>query len=302
MPRVAFVAPTRIPCISKLMSSPTRKIVRRTTTTQSHYEAHSTDSYEGAFFYEPGAYTEYLQQLVRERLGIKVHSGKPLRLLDVGGGTGNFTHMIVRDTKTTAIVVDPFLAQHDSLVKDQSQLGFVTSSAEIFMEMPTQENKWWRTGYHKVLLKEVVHHFTEGDRVPIFRGIRHGFSSATDISSNTPAILLITRPQRDIDYPLWDAAREVWAENQPSVEQLAREMREAGFHDIRYTTESYPCTIPLSKWQEMVRNRFWSTFSNFTDEQLDDACKSIEKDGNNRLDDQGLLHFEDRLIFISADH
>jgi hypothetical protein len=48
----------------------------------------------------------------------------------------------------------------------------------------------------------------------------------------------------------------------------------------------------------MVRNRFWSTFSNFTDEELEAGCATIAEEA--RVDGDGRVHFEERLVFISA--
>ena len=54
-------------------------------TTKSHYEG-LTESYENGFFYESATpYTEHLCQAVQKVL--KPHG----TLLDIGGGTGNFT-------------------------------------------------------------------------------------------------------------------------------------------------------------------------------------------------------------------
>ena len=48
----------------------------------------------------------------------------------------------------------------------------------------------------------------------------------------------------------------------------------------------------------MVKQRCWSTFSEFSDDQLERACEVIAKDCV--VDVDGVLHFEDRLVFISA--
>jgi len=51
----------------------------------------------------------------------------------------------------------------------------------------------------------------------------------------------------------------------------------------------------------MVKSKFWSTFSNFSDEELNAACDTIAKEYEDRVDSDGILHFEDRLVFISAE-
>jgi hypothetical protein len=278
----------------------------RTTTTQSHYKSHTADSYESAFFYEPGPYNDNLCQLCRQGLQITNTDSTSIRvLLDIGGGTGSFTRLLIQDTPHRAIVVDPFLPPKAEVnVNDVVQ--FVAASAESFMDSNSDtiteddEKDFWKRGYHQVLLKEVVHHFPASQRVAIFRGLYQGLETATAASDYNTALLIVTRPQLDIDYPLWDAARAVWAQHQPSQSELMSELAAAGFVNPLPTIESYPCSIPLERWQAMVRRRFWSTFANFTDAELEEACQAMTETERHRIYSDGNLHFEDRLLFITA--
>lgn len=272
-------------------------------TTSSHYEAHSPESYEEAYFYEAGTYQQYLIDLVGQRLQLSDSSTQEERhILDIGGGTGNFAQALLEGApqNTRITVVDPFLDPTKSTTDDEAttNLAFVKAPAEDFLKAPSNDEKdtWRRQGFHQVLLKEVVHHLEDKDRVGIFQGMYQELIP----TPSAPSVLIITRPQTEIDYPLWDAAREVWKKNQPSVDEFSKELLEAGFCDIQHTLEPYPCQIALSRWQSMVKNRFWSTFSNFSDEELREACAQMEVDYQDRVDDQGILHFEDRLVFLSA--
>jgi hypothetical protein len=268
--------------------------------TQTHYESHTADSYESAFFYEPGDYMDYLCRLVQERLHLLNTTAVAQRrvLLDVGGGTGNFTRMIIDDSpNTSAIVVDPYLEKSADVSSDsKDHVTFIPASAEVFKEDPGSEATW-RKHYHQVLMKEVVHHFSDADRVPIFRGLWRGLVPTTE--TGPPSLLIITRPQRDIDYPLWEEARKVWAQHQPSLEQFVDELQQAGFTNVQNSLEAYPCEIRLERWHQMVKARFWSTFANFSDQELEAACKTIDEAEKERICD-GILHFEDRLLFITA--
>ena len=268
-------------------------------TTKSHYEAHSASSYEDAFFYEPGEYQDYLVRKVRQRLGLNADASPKRRLLDIGGGTGNFTRQLVNGLDNVeAVVVDPFL-EASSLSSNNQQVRFVSAGAECFIAPSTE---WWRSNYHQVLLKEVIHHLDEKDRVKIYQGMRQELQSAGDNNGDEQSVslLIITRPQYGHDYPLWDQARQVWAENQPSLEQLKGELQKAGFRHVQHTVESYPCSTPLQRWFDMIQSRFWSTFTNFTDKELEEACERIKRDEKDRVDDKGDIHFEDRLVFITA--
>lgn len=291
----------------KATSAAVASFERRTMATASHYGAHSADSYEKAYFYEAGAYMQHLVDLVSNRLQLEQEL-EQRRILDIGGGTGNFAQALVNNTcnTTEAIVVDPFLDPTSS-IDPNDRVKFVKEPAEAFLEPPrdNNDNDWWRKEYHQVLLKEIVHHLKEEDRVGIFRGMYQGLvplpkKDDDAAAAPPPSLLIITRPQIDIDYPLWDAARTVWRENQPSAFDFQRELKRAGFTDISATLEAYPCQISLERWQSMVRQRFWSTFSNFSDDELNDACQQIVQDYKDRTTEDGILHFEDRLVFISA--
>jgi SAM-dependent methyltransferase len=270
---------------------------RRAMTTQAHYEAHSATSYESAYFYSPGAYTDYLAKLVVNRLGLQTNSRG--RILDIGGGTGNFTKMIVADSPhVEAIVVDPFLEGTEISTDDSPSVKFVHAPAEeLAATVKTDAMLWWRQDYQQVLMKEVIHHLTPQDRVAVFTGIYDDVPSG---NNDNPTILIITRPQLEIDYPLWKEARQVWAKNQPSQAELESELKQAGFTTVSSTIEPYPCEIEFERWMSMVKGRFWSTFSNFTDEELEEACDLMRVDEAERINDKGIIHFEDRLVFISA--
>lgn len=160
---------------------------------------------------------------------------------------------------------------------------------------------WWKTGYNHVLLKEVVHHFDSKERVGIFTGLRDGLIS-DDLNENGKeedvSLLIVTRPQIDIDYPMWPAAKDVWAANQPSAEDIEADLHKAGFQDIGRTIKSFPCEIELEAWLRMVGNRFWSTFSHFSDEKIEKGCDHITNEAN--PDGKGKIKFEERLLFITA--
>lgn len=273
-------------------------------TTQSHYESHSAASYESAYFYEVGAYTEHLKDLCKTRLQLGVaavdqaETERRRILLDIGGGTGTFTRMLIQDTPfCRAVVVDPFLEkktkEEETTSNKDGLVHFVSAPAETFM---SHDDCWWRRDFHQILLKEVAHHFADKDRIPIFRGMWQGLVPTT----GPPSLLMITRPQKDIDYPLWDEARDVWAKNQPSLDQFVSELTAAGFSDVQHSVEPYPCVISLERWQAMVKARFWSTFANFSDAELEAACHVIAENEKHRITEDGCLHFEDRLLFITA--
>jgi len=276
----------------------------------------SASSYENAFFYSEGEYTKWLCDLVQAELGVRDGTKKDKRrrvVIDVGGGTGNFTEMVIHGARESmeAIVIDPFLPASSSVAAEGVDAGgrlrFVKASAEDFIAGEGHdadagkgcESQPSKTGYDHVLLKEVVHHFDANKRARIFAGLRAGLNSRgpeDEEGGNGASLLIVTRPQRDVDYPLWPAALEVWETNQPPADDIAADLREAGFRDVKQNVHPFPCEVALETWLGMIKNRFWSTFSKFTESELEEGCAHITR----QAPPDGMLKFEERLLFIAA--
>lgn len=259
--------------------------------TAKHYESHSPESYEDAYFYSPGLYMEHLVNLVSKSM--KLDSiDRARHLIDLGGGTGNFAKELTKKNLNLNItVVEPYLEETSSLVPDE-RVAFVKEPAEAFLRQPGPGDGW-RKGIDQILCKELVHHFDGDIRSSLFRGMHDNLAPSRD----RPSLLIITRPL-EVDYPLWDEARRVWRENQPGSDSIMDDLGRAGFVDVEERMEPFGCKISLRKWQGMVRRRFWSTFSKFSDEELEDGCRAIESE--RPPDQNGEVHFEDRLLFITA--
>ena len=159
-------------------------------------------------------------------------------------------------------------------------LKFIKESAEAFIDINRiNNNERIRLWFY--FIKEVVHHLCDVDRIPIFRGMYHVLNTVTFSSSNVqqdsttsssntttgrhdgvllslrPSILINTRPQHDIDYPLWPEAKDILSQNQPLIDKIVNYLRTAGFVNIQITTESYPCSISLNRWILLIHFSFY---------------------------------------------
>jgi hypothetical protein len=75
---------------------------------------------------------------------------------------------------------------------------------------------------------------------------------------------------------------------------------QAGFAHVETHQHITQCTIKLQQWQTMVKQRCWSTFGHFSDDELQDACDHYLTKAP-QLDDNGdTLQFEDRLLLLAA--
>jgi hypothetical protein len=88
---------------------------------------------------------------------------------------------------------------------------------------------------------------------------------------------------------------ELWQKKQPPVEPFVKKKEDAGF-SVSYQTYHYPVQIAKNQWLEMIRNRFWSTFSYFNDEELEAGLASFSA----KYAQTDTLYFEEALIFIES--
>ena len=72
-------------------------------------------------------------------------------------------------------------------------------------------------------------------------------------------------------------------------------MQASGFSSAALEQHDYNFNLKAGRWYQMVRNRFWSTFTHFTDAELDQGLVELkERYGA----EENNLTFTDRLMFI----
>lgn len=241
-----------------------------------HYNDVAKD-YANAEFYRDGTYRDWQLRLVGKALGSNVAS-----VADVGGGDGTFTRDCVL-SEVFVEVIEPSEAMVKMVPSSLSSKNtvFVHSDAAAWAAATGGRT------FDAILLKEVVHHIID-------RSVFWGDVLARRVAANG-VVVVVTRPKVEIDYPFWDAARVVWSENQPAEAEIASELTAAGFSNVSTTVETFPMSFPLERWLALIRSRFWSTFSAFSDAELDDAI-DIVRQREQRAD--GLVEFEERIVVV----
>ena len=249
--------------------------------TDTHY-VEVAKEYEAAFFYESGAYQDWLLAQLLERLELGSNAARDLRVVDVGGGTGNFTAALA----AAAGLTRPVLCVDNSapmLAVAAGRAGITPREQDAATFAASTDGD--ATGYHRVLLKEIVHHVAADQVAPMYAGLARQLAPGG-------LCVTVTRPQ-EVDYPLWPAARAVWRAAQPPAERLAAQVAAAGL-DVAVHEAVYTATLPKARWFAMVRARFWSTFAAFDDKGLEDGVALLEQEHK----DVDFVTFNDRLIII----
>ncbi len=134
---------------------------------------------------------------------------------------------------------------------------------------------------------EIIHHIDSADLPSLYKGIYQQLRKGG-------ILLTITRPNI-VHYPFFQAALDIWSQFQPDSEIYVQLQKEAGF-SVNCQTYDYPIQIPKTQWLEMIKNRFWSTFSHFNDEELQAGLIELE----NKYAKAEVLNFVDTLVFIEA--
>ena len=245
---------------------------------QQHHYKEASVNYHSAFFHS-GEYESWQLDIILKHLDLSEND----RLADIGGGTGRFASLIYEKSglKYPVTCVDP---SADMLQQAAKSKGVTTicSDAVKFSLKPND------ILYDRILMKEVVHHLAEKE-------LKTTFSALQNKLTNDGSLVICTRPH-GVDYPFFQKAHAVWKKNQPPKEHYVSLLEKNGFIVSSVSVHNYPATLNIDWWINMIRNRFWSTFSEFDDEELGKGIDEIiEKFGKS-----GFVTFLEKWVLIVA--
>ena len=266
-------------------------VFQRRQVSTSHYEQ-AREAYESAPFYDRA---EPNQALLVERIGSELALGPHDRLADIGGGNGSFANALLEHigSETPATIVDPSVEfmrgaerePHVGCTVNSELLDWAKAVAPHAGRASDSTSR-----FDRLLLKEVVHHLGgSAARQACFEALRQ------NRLADDGRLLLVTRHHEQPEIPLFASARDVWAANQPTVAQLTGELRAAGFTNVTANELTLTYQMPLDDWCSLVSRRFWSTFSHFTDAELERGVAEIRAQAGGDV-----LQIGDKLVLIAA--
>ncbi|CAE8589097.1 unnamed protein product [Polarella glacialis] len=227
-----------------------------------HYKDVATH-YDAQVFYDTdGPLVQWQRDLVMSKLQLCPGD----KLVDVGGGTGGFTHLLAKqmlaagDLDPSVTLLEPseeMLA--NARTRTEPSMQTMHGTAVTMVEEGIE--------FNKVLLKEVIHHLDTQERMVFLRGLCNGMPPGG-------RVLIVTRPQFPA-YPFPEAVREEWAAHQEPHSIFEEQLREAGF-EVEVSTESFPLTMPKAAWNGMLQGKVWSTFAHFSDEELSEWIQQLD--------------------------
>jgi ubiquinone/menaquinone biosynthesis C-methylase UbiE len=202
------------------------------------------------------------------------------RIADIGSGTGLFLGRLMEtaSAETPVLCVDPSQPMLDLLPDDPRLLPLCATAEQISSgEVPLPGGE-----VDAFVFKEAIHHVRDisGTLSGLARRLRPG-----------GRLLVVSLPRR-LDYPLFPAALERFARNQPEPATIAAAMRDAGLK-TQHETEEYHVEIDREHWIDLVRNQWMSVLSTFSDDEL---AAGIEEIRARHPEEE--LTYTDRFAFI----
>ncbi|WP_405407593.1 class I SAM-dependent methyltransferase [Streptomyces decoyicus] len=221
-------------------------------------------------------YPDWMAEEIRDRL--RVTEGQ--RIADIGVGTGLFLRRLLpyATPQNPVVSIDPSAALLELLPQDP-RLHAVQATAE---EVVAGEVSLPYETFDAIVIKEAVHHFTDLENT--LAGL------ATRLAPGG-RFLIVALPPR-IDYPLFEAALDRFASEQPEPEKIAASLELGGLKTtIGY--KEFPLSVDRDKWLRLVGDRWMSVLSNFSENELVQGLKEIEQRYT-----RPQLEFNDRFAFI----
>ena len=242
---------------------------------QHHYKEVSVN-YHSAFFYS-GEYESWQIDIILKHLDLSKND----RLADIGGGTGRIASLIYEKggLRYPVTCVDP---SADMLQWAYSLKGVDTICSDA-VNFCLEKNDIL---YDRILMKEVVHHLTEKE-------LKTTFSALQNKLSKDGNLVICTRPH-EVEYPFFQEAYAVMRNNPRSKEYYVSLLEQSGFVVSSISVHDYPASLNIDWWITMIRNRFWSMFSKFDDEQLEEGINEIVE----QFGKSGFVTFLDKITLI----
>ncbi len=179
-------------------------------------------------------------------------------LVDLGCGTGMYSVDLLRqvDLREPVVGVDPFPEMLDQIPPD-ARIEPVAAGALEFSEQPAT--------FDKVLIKEAVHHIDE--RAALFAQLYERLSPG--------GVLLLVHVPPTVQYPLFSKALERCLHWHADPDELSGLLADAGFSVARSEVR-YRHSIPTEEYLDMVRSRYMSVLSTFSDDELAVGVEEME--------------------------
>lgn len=239
-----------------------------------HYQ-NLASTYDDNWAYSPD-FVRWMSQRIAAALQLTAED----RMADIGCGTGLFAKSIAEALRPRhgVLCVDPSAAMLEQLDKSPDLLPIHASAEDIAEQRVAlpygQVDAMW--------LKESVHHVT--DPAATLSGLARLLAPR--------GRLLVAMLPSTIKYPLFAAALKRYEELQPDPAGIAQHLADTGLR-AELTHVEHELRLDRERYLAMVRARYMSVLSTFSDEELEAGIEEIRA----RHPEPELV-FSDRFAFV----
>lgn len=243
---------------------------------QGHYDELAAE-YDEHWIYGP-EYVPWMSGRIADALRLSPTD----RIADIGAGTGLFAREVARQLqpRRPILCVDPSEAMLRQLGNPlPPALTPIVASADDIASgraaLPYEElDAMW--------LKESVHHVT--DQAGTLRGLADRLAPG--------GRLLVVMLPATIEYPLFQAALDRFAELQPDPAEIEAHLRTAGL-EAGLSHVEHELRIDRERFFGMVRARYMSLLSTFSDSEIEKGIEEMQA-----AHPEPVLVFPDRFAFV----
>jgi ubiquinone/menaquinone biosynthesis C-methylase UbiE len=218
-----------------------------------------------------------MNERIAEHLGVKPGD----RIADVGSGTGLFLQSLLAYVTPQApiLCLDPSQPMLDQLPDDDRFRPVCASAEDVAtgrVDLPYPE-------LDAILMKEAIHHVN--DIPATMRGL------AERLAPGGRILVISLTPK--LDYPLFDAALERFAANQPEPRDIARAMSDAGL-SVEESIQEFEATVDPEHYRDLVASRWMSVLATFSEDELADGLEEMRRKHSGLKE----LRYVDRSAFV----
>jgi 2-polyprenyl-3-methyl-5-hydroxy-6-metoxy-1,4-benzoquinol methylase len=237
-----------------------------------HYDR-LAPAFNAHWAYSP-AYVAWMTNALTEQLRL----GRTDRLIDIGCGTALYTRRLA-DAASETVALDPSAAMLDQHPRHPRMTSQLAAAEQLAAGTVLAGQR-----FDAMLLKEVIHHLT--DRQRLIRDLARRLTPG--------GRLVIAKMPDTLDHhPLFTAAKQRFARGTLTTQRVADWMRDAGLA-VTTTRRAHQVTMPTEHYCTLVANRYMSLLNKFTDTELVDGIHQI------RATHGTTLAFDDTYDFVTG--
>lgn len=221
---------------------------------------------------------DFVLQISREIINILELQENDI-LVDLGCGTGIYSKAIKQIKKLENKIICSDLSEKMLEALDKNHFETYAINAVNFSKI--------RLRYNKVFIKEMIHHLSDNEKKVLYRNLYK------NINKNGILSILLLPPT--IEYPLFPAALKLYEKLQPHYDSVKKGLEHVGF-SVDIHTIKYPLKIEKDRYFNMVKNRYMSLLSEFSDSEINAGINYMRAKYSNTT----FLEFNDVFIAVTG--